>query len=202
MTARRAEALRRQDEALRAEAELILYDRGVASLAGEYGQLHAGGSFALRLMTWRDLDLHLRAPALSVERFLDLGSRLGGILLPRKMSFTNQRDFPSTEPIAGLYWGIRTGDIRAGAWKIDLWALEPDVWENQIETERALASSLTEEHRTAILEIKSAIWNHPDYRKTIGSQDVYEAVRDGGARSVEEFWSHVGKRSRRSSWSA
>lgn len=54
-----------------------------------------------------------------------------------------------------------------------------------------LSSCLTQEQRSTILKLKSELWDHPEYRKTISSQDVYEAVRIGGVRALSEFWSFV-----------
>lgn len=186
----------RVDSELRAEADSLIHRNGVGAILREYGDVYVGGSYALHLMTWRDLDIYLKAPDLPVERFLDLGHRIGALLMPWKMSFTNHREFPSTEGIPGLYWGIRLGDVKAGAWKIDLWALQPETWQQQIEKVQRLGSQLTGEQRSTILKLKAELWNHPEYRKTISSQDVYDAVRIGGARDLSELWSFVRARSR------
>ena len=189
--------LLQQDLSLRAEADKLLARGGLRSILAEYGEVHVGGSYALGLMTWRDLDLHLRAPGLPVERFLDLGRRIGSVLSPWKMRFTNHREFPTTEVVSGLYWGIHLGDVGAGAWKIDLWAFEADVWQQQVDRTRALGLSIQPEERIAILRLKSDLWRHPAYRKTISSQDVYDSVLAGGARDLAGFWRFVGSRTGR-----
>ena len=49
-------------------------------------------------------------------------------------------------------------------------------------------SCMTEELRGRILEIKKAIWVHPDYRKTLLSVHIYEAVLEEGVKDVDSFW--------------
>lgn len=51
-----------------------------------------------------------------------------------------------------------------------------------------LAERLSAENRAAILRLKGEVWQHPGYRRSFSSQDVYRAVLDDGIRDVEEFW--------------
>ena len=62
-----------------------------------------------------------------------------------------------------------------------------------VEQCEALTSRLTPDFRTRILTIKSAVWNHPAYRKTISSQDVYDAVLHHAVTTVDEFWAYIGR---------
>jgi len=39
-----------------------------------------------------------------------------------------------------------------------------------------------------IVAIKSACWQHPQYRRGFTSADVYAAVLDRGVRDVDAFW--------------
>lgn len=50
-----------------------------------------------------------------------------------------------------------------------------------------LARRIDSESRLAILNIKRALWQHPQYRKNITSRSVYEAVLEAGVRDLEEF---------------
>src|SRR5205807_4905302 len=139
------EALLREDCDLRREADTLLYTEGLHPLASEYGKLNISGSYALHLMTWRDLDLNLEAPHLTVEQFFVLGSRIASRLAAWKMFFTNHRQPPSSEYPRGLYWGIRLGEVTAGAWKIDLWALDTPAFQEQLAHTQRIAARLTPE---------------------------------------------------------
>ena len=46
---------------------------------------------------------------------------------------------------------------------------------------------LTPETRSAILDIKRAWVNRPEFGQTVRSFDIYTAVLDGGVRTPEEF---------------
>lgn len=180
-----------QDRRLRAEADALLSRHGIPGILREFGKPHVSGSYALRLMTWRDLDIYLELAAVDVPRFLALGLRLGEALRPRKLSFTDHVHFPATEPVAGLYWGVQTGALDAGGWKIDLWGATGDVVSERLSHCDSLAAALTPARRRVILAIKDEVCRLPAYRGTITSQDVYDAVIHGGASSTEDFWRYV-----------
>jgi hypothetical protein len=182
------------DEMLRAEADVLLHEQGLQKLLEEYAPVHVAGSYTLRLMVWRDLDVAMDAPAITLSEFFDLGKRITMLLSPWKMFFTNNRDNSGGRYPRGLYWGIRMGDIKRGAWKIDLWAFDSDECRDKVRECEALKSRLNEENRLTILNLKSQLWDKPQYRDTITSQDIYEAVLDCDVNTLDGFFSHVEKR--------
>src|SRR5206468_1798212 len=147
--------------ALRAEAEALLTGTGLKELLGRAGTVHVAGSYALRLMTWRDLDIYLETPAITVSEFFALGSEIAGLFDPWKMSFINNRARLDATCPPGLYWGIRLGDVRKGAWKIDLWAMDPEACRAALEHGLRIAARLTPESRRAILSLKAQVWHRP-----------------------------------------
>jgi hypothetical protein len=84
--------------------------------------------------------------------------------------------------------GFRPGDLHSGGWKIDLWAMQAEELGIRLLHEERLAARLTEESREAIIGIKQQMWTHPEYRKSITSQDIYRAVLDAGVVDLEGFW--------------
>src|SRR5207244_1756513 len=118
------------------------------------------------------------------------------LLEPYKMFLTDYTAGPSEYDFHGLYWGIRLGDLRQGAWKIDLHAEDRERAQRMVEQREALTRRLTPDFRRCILTIKSMVWNHPEYRKTVTSQDVYDAVLDYGVVDVDGFWTFVKQRTR------
>ena len=188
------ENLFQTDIILRAEARDLLDNRGLRKLIEEYASLHIMGSYTLELMVWRDLDLAMDAPSITISEFFELGNRIALLLNPWKMFFTDNRTHDGGRYPKGLYWGIRLGDIERGAWKIDLWAFNSQDCAAKVQERDALKSRLTEQNRVPILEIKSKIWNDPRYRDTVTSQDVYDAVLDYGIQTVDEFWEYIEKR--------
>jgi len=189
-----ADPLIAHDAALRAEADNLLIETGLMDLLRQRGSFRISGSHALRLMTWRDLDVYLEAPAITVTEFFTLGTRIAELLDPWKMFFTNNRARLDPKYPPGLYWGIRLGDVRKGAWKIDLWAMDSPACRLALEKCDEIAARLTPESRHVILELKSQLWRHPDYRDTITAKTIYDAVLDRGVTNLDGFWAFVRSR--------
>ena len=180
-----------QDQQLRAEADALLLRHGLLGILRQFGTPHLSGSYSLQLMTWRDLDIYLEMQPLNTERFLDLGRQLGRELKPRRLSFTDHLNFPTTEALSGLYWGIRTDELSRGGWKLDVWGVTAEVCAERLAFCEALERDLSPETRLSILKIKNEICRLPEYRKEITSKHIYDAVVSGRATSIEEFWTYL-----------
>src|SRR5689334_17744917 len=114
------------DQLIRNEADEIIYKKGLHKILSAFGHPHYTGSYALKLMTWRDLDIYLQYENISEEKFFELGAEIVASFQPVKMSFRNERLARTQGLPPGLYWGIYLGDEKAGAWKIDIWAMNED----------------------------------------------------------------------------
>jgi hypothetical protein len=53
---------------------------------------------------------------------------------------------------------------------------------------------MDDENRLTILHLKSQLWDKPQYRDTITSQNIYEAVLDGGGDTLDGFFKHLEKK--------
>jgi hypothetical protein len=180
------------DEALRREADSLL-DAGLRDIIATYGEMHIIGSYALRLMTWRDLDIHVVRDPPDLAGFFELGGAIAALLEPHRMHFRDERRVATVGLPRGLYWGVYLGDERAGAWKIDVWSTGRAGFEDvRLHGER-LAARLSEASRQTILKIKFACWQHPEYRRAFSSADIYSAVLDHNVADVEGFWRFIGR---------
>jgi hypothetical protein len=47
---------------------------------------------------------------------------------------------------------------------------------------------MTDEKRYLILSIKDKLWTHPQYRQTLLSVHIYEAVLENGIMEIDGFW--------------
>ncbi len=157
-------------------------------ILSRHGEVHVVGSYALGLMTWRDLDLHVVRDSIQVDDFFVLGGRVASLLKPHRMHFRDETTVRTEGLPRGLYWGVYLGDERAGAWKIDIWLTDRAGFEPIRKYGEALAARLTEHTRGIIVAIKAACWRHPEYRRGFTSADIYAAVLDRGVRDVEGFW--------------
>jgi hypothetical protein len=99
------------NNALMAEAAAILHEHGLLNVLRQYGDPIVVGSYALRVMAWRDLDLSLVMEELALPRFFALGRDLALTLHPYKMSFRDER----TGQAPGRPHGPTTGDVSRAA---------------------------------------------------------------------------------------
>jgi hypothetical protein len=182
------------NEQLKEEAHVLLYGQGLHPILQSYGEVHHAGSYALDLMTWRDLDIFLEVEDLSLLPFFELGGRINEALQPVKMNFRNELAGGTTGLPYGLYWGICLGNESAGAWKIDIWAVESPECSRLLEYGDRLSEQLTEEARPAILEIKAACRKDPGYRRSYHSGDIYSAVLDHGIRNTKAFYHYLSEK--------
>jgi hypothetical protein len=175
------------DETLHAEADELLDRRGMRALLSQYGPVHVHGSYALRLMAWRDLDIYLENGDISESRFFELGARIVGLLQPFKMHFRNGRAHLVEDDLNGLYWGVYLGGERAGAWKIDIWTIGSEDCQRCLAYNQGIARRSTLETQRAIITIKSQCWQNPEYRRSYSSVDIYRAVLDDGVQDFDGF---------------
>ncbi len=174
------------DASLRAEADRLLAS-GLRTLLDTFGEVHVVGSYALRLMAWRDLDIHIACADVDLGRFFELGGAVAALLSPVKMHFRNELIAGTPGLPRGLYWGVYLGDEKRGAWKIDIWTATADQFTAAFEFQRWVGERLTPERRSAILHIKTAVWNHPEYRRAFSSADIYRAVIERGISDPQHF---------------
>ena len=179
--------LHAQDEALRREADALLVRHGLLDLLASFGTPHVSGSYSLRLMTVRELDIYLEMPTLDAAMFFRLGERLAETLRPHKMSFA---DYVHFQPMRGLCWSIQTNQTIL-AWRLHLWAVTATMCAERLAKCAAMGARLTAERRMAILSIESVIRRAPEFGSALAIQDVYDSVLNSDARSVADFWQYV-----------
>jgi hypothetical protein len=180
--------------ALKTEADAMVARADLGAALAGYATWFIGGSYAYDLMAWRDLDVYVLDPARSLRGCFEVAAQVTERLGATKSRFTDSR---GGQP-DGLYWGIRLGDSRRGAWKLDLWFLAAASYEQHQRYVETMRARLTPEHRATILALKAQYWSRPEYRDTITSHDLYEAVLTHGAKNEMEFEQYLGSRPARS----
>ncbi|HEY5839771.1 MAG TPA: hypothetical protein VIT19_12100 [Pyrinomonadaceae bacterium] len=171
------------NDQLRDEADVLMQKCILPELLADYASWFIGGSYNYELMCWRDLDVYVLDPQHDLRKCFEIGYQMTHRLSATKSRFTNN---VGADP-NGLYWGIKLGDARQGAWKLDLWFLDAAGYEKHSKYCDNLRLRLTAETRSAILEIKSAYWRRREYRDTITSHLIYRAVLDHDVRTVHDF---------------
>lgn len=175
------------DQLIHKEADEIIYTKGLHKILSEFGLPHYTGSYALQLMTWRDLDIYLEAENISEQKFFELGKMINKFLQPVKMSFRNEKIAKTPGLPDGLYWGVYLGNERAGAWKIDIWAMDKEECKRRLDYCNELSEKISDADRLKILEIKSKCWTDPLYRRSYSSSDIYSAVLQDRIENFEQF---------------
>lgn len=179
--------MQKRSSELCAEADLVLGEKGLLAILSEFGTAHVSGSYALDLMTWRDLDIYLESADLPERRFFELGGRIASAFMPSRMQFRNERIAKTQGLPVGLYWGIYFNLTADQAWKIDIWCVPSEVCRRLLRHCGSIAARLTPDTRNAVLQIKTACWAHPEYRRGFSSQDIYSAVLDDGIATLDQF---------------
>ena len=175
------------NDQIKREADQLLYEKGLSEILQRYGTPHISGSYELDLMTWRDLDIYLEVKEFSEREFFLMGAEISTKLRPIKMQFRNELIAQTIDLPLGLYWGVYLGNERAGAWKLDIWCVNPEECRRLLNYCTAIKNRLTPEAKIDIMNIKSQCWEDPRYRRQYTSADIYKAVLDNGVRTLEDF---------------
>ena len=172
---------------IKEETDLILYDRGLYKIFEKYGTAKFTGSYELDLMIKKDLDVTIVTKDISLEEFFNLGGEISSLLKPHSMFFRNTKVKPiSKRPKEGYYWGVQFDD-----WKIDLWAIDEQIYSGSVRYIDSVAGKITEENKKTILELKYLFIDNKDYGSKFSSREVYEAVLNNGVKTVDEFYSYL-----------
>jgi hypothetical protein len=196
-----ADELLTRQTTLQARAREIVAELDLVRIFASVGKAILVGSAEMGLMAWRDIDVDILCPDPDPDHIWDAIRPLASHPCIRKLRWTNESGpFNSTGQLRddGYYLGIHyhEGGTNDGAnWKIDCWFLPAGSPRPESALIDRLHSELTGDMRLAILRIKNAWYQHPDYRQTILSVDIYEAVLDHGIRTPDAFGHHVREKS-------
>ncbi|RLU83569.1 hypothetical protein CTZ27_28120 [Streptomyces griseocarneus] len=181
--------LMKGQEALRAEADEVAGDLGLAELLARCGEPVRVGSSALGLMVRRDIDITVICPALdpaAKRAVADVGAVLAVHDRVRQVRFRDDTGHWNTDPRYpdGLYLGVEYRSRGGHAWTLDIWFVDEPGRQPDLAHVRSLPPRLDDVSRGAILRIKHALVARED---GAAGYDVYRAVLDHGVTTVEEF---------------
>lgn len=178
---------------LRSEAAELLESTGLFQLLqSRFGEAVVTGSAGYDLMVWRDIDIHMPAPAADCTGWAALGGEIArqlesvGLQLHRA-SYLN--DYVDPHPLgAGLYWGIEFRDAGGNEWKCDLWGWDPFDFAVRQARDDSLRIDLASADRDLILRLKHEARARPDYYgQQVTSFDIYQFAIEGAGSSLEEL---------------
>lgn len=182
------EELFAQDRNLHLEADKMMKETKLGEIIREAGY-QTVGSYAMNTMTCRDLDFERSQDPPDWNDHWELGNKFARLGFIWKFSCVDSyHDRRQPVPDNGLYWGLQFDYHKDGLiWKIDLWTARQSEWAPILPRRLLWMNKLTEDARFHILAIKNAVWDSLDYRKTLLSVHIYEAVLDYNIKGLEEF---------------
>ena len=176
------------DAGLRAEADRMLEQSGLGSIIREEG-FKPAGSFTMKVMTWCELDFERSDDKPDLKKHWELGKRFLQNDWVWGLRYLDASRDPHTPGDEGFYWRLEATNPRGGEiWLIDLWTARQEVFERSAPKRPLWMSKLNDDFRYDILSIKEVVCKLPEYRKSIHSWHIYEAVLENGIKSVDEFW--------------
>ena len=182
-----AQRLLAMDEQLRAEAVRMLSESGLGEIIAEAGY-EAVGSYSMRTMTWRDLDFERFQEPPDWGAHWDFGRKLAETGWPWRQNCVDSYRDPRDPRGNSFYWGLRVSFPTNGpTWKLDLHTARASDFTSGRELRSNWLRKLTDEARLHILAIKDVVWDSPEYRRTLLSVHIYEAVLDHGVRGLDAF---------------
>lgn len=102
------------------------------------------------------------------------------------MSFRNELIGKTPHLPKGLYWGVHSFLFDQN-WKIDIWAIDSKELKEKQSVIEKIKHKVNHDNRLTILKLKNQLHNHPLYRKTFFSVDIYDAVLEDKITSSEQF---------------
>ncbi|MFL6117663.1 MAG: hypothetical protein ACJ786_40875 [Catenulispora sp.] len=207
----------RRERRLRAEAEAVLDDLDLTAALQAVGDPVRTGSSALGVMVKPDIDVTTACPALDLATFdavTQLATRLTRHECVWQVTFRNDTGRWNAEPGTypdGLFLQVRYRSAQPPEppqqpeqqppehqsqpqpqpnprdWNLDLWFVDQPERQPDLRHLRTLLPRLTDETRAAILRIKEEWTPRPEYGRTINGTLIYQAVLDGGVRTLPDF---------------
>lgn len=174
---------------LQNEAQTVVKELDLVHLLSNAGIVRVHGSSVLGLMTWRDIDVAVSSPRLSVERVYEVMVPVLTHPCVKQVRYLNESGSfnPTGLPRDERYFFMVLYDSGAESdWKIDIsfWLAE-GVRSEPIHD--MIEQKLTPETHLIILHIKDVWWKQPSYRQEVSSVDIYDAVLQHGVCTLDEF---------------
>ncbi|OGO20576.1 MAG: hypothetical protein A2Z15_07040 [Chloroflexi bacterium RBG_16_50_11] len=184
--------LEKQNTAITAEADKILYERGLLKILGKFGETFVTGSYTLKLMLRRDLDVNISCDTMTEKKFFQMGGEIAAALKPARILYINEYVVRHPRLPLGYYFGVSLGKKDDPQdWNIDIWSMDTDQFNQNKRAIINLKSAIDSEKRLLILDIKNKSLDHPWYQRSFFSMDIYNAVISEDVKTTEEFFEWV-----------
>lgn len=181
-------------ESLYNEASQILYDDGIHEIIKKYGEINYAGSYKYNLMACRDIDvsISMSEPEFSLDKFFKMGNEIAKLDGTTDMRFQNFFKISVEGLPKGFYWGIKYKSNRSGEmWKIDLWAVDEYVIQQNKLYANKIIELLDDEKRRIIISSKYSLLNKEGKTPEGSGYYIYQAVLFEGIREQAEIVNYL-----------
>jgi len=176
-----------QSNILKQEADWLIAKTGIRSTLAKHGEVTFTGSYFYGLMTWRDVDICLSTGEEQMPVAAEIAKEIGKGNQVASIYIRNEHVLKTEGNPRAVFICMEFLPSADELWKVDVLLGTPQLVEDTIAPGRALVSKLTPSTREAILSIKFELCKRPDYRQSIKSTDIYQAVLDGGVGNISEW---------------
>jgi hypothetical protein len=177
-----------KSRALQKRAHEVIEELRLITRWETVGKTYLVGSTRFGLMYSPNLDFEIYVDTPRIADGFAIIQQIAEIPGVKQIEYLNFLNIPS-DP--GLYWRIDYEDAQGVLWDVDNW-LVPHSHPHAGMADRfaqAMEKALTDETRRAILQIKQGASQNPKPRGI----DIYRAVLQGRARSMEEYQAWIQK---------
>lgn len=180
-------------ESLHTEAYRLIESSQLLKLLHEkFGSSALVGGADFDLMTWRDIDVYVRAERDDLETFVEAAPAMHAALeragyTPLRLTFNDEWARPRGSYGSGYYWGLRISDSADEVWKLDLWGWDKQTYDQKLREHQQLKEALASADRELVLRLKQEAMRLPGFRDTITSHHIYQFVLGDHGTTVEQL---------------
>jgi len=172
---------------LRQEADFILQQVRLYDIVQPYGTVVPTGSYLLDTMVYPDIDLQISK--VSINQLFSIGAQLAESEMVFHVVFEKSND-PRLP--GGLYLKPRIAYGDWGRpWKIDIWSLDDDVAEQQMQPMRHFQKRMTAELREQIIRYKLSIMTRANRPPKYSGYFIYKAFIDEGMTDFNQVTEYL-----------
>jgi len=188
--------LQKQND-LHSEASILL-EKTLLPILEQYGKVSVGGSYSYKLLNYPDLDIDIVSEEISKDVFATLSGELIKLDYTSKFKSADRVHYPHT-PSAKRhtysakrpfgYWVSPDINFGDNVWKLDIWLQKPEWYTGDTNRYAEELLIISDEQRIVILSLKEELIEKNLYGvgKEFLSEDVYEGVLRGNAKTIEEL---------------
>ena len=169
---------------LKKVGDKILYEEGLLDILKKLGKVQIVGSYDLDLLFKPDIDISICVEEYDLKKYFSVCVEIADRIKPIRIKYIDQSvaKFDAFPFSTGYFLGmdIKRENIK---WSIDGWVFTPDIYEERIAYHDSIKERINESNREILVNIKSSIYENPNYR----SVDLYQSVLFDGITSLQGY---------------